>query len=190
MNYPKFDTPADDSRVNLDDLIQTLNVEKDQIGDPDAGFQEPVPMPGVKKILTPEEEAKISRETAMAAGEQIATLVDNGSRTLCGFIGGQKDDKYRMSAGQRRDLSESYTRMAMHYGFSGANPLVESLLLTVIILGPKFREAFSDRKMKRIIEEQERQALEQEKMRADIQKLQSMAEIQKLNQEVNGQPGS
>ena len=117
-----------ESRMSLDDYISNMNIEKDNIGPlPGADPRPPVPMPGVAKVLSPEEEAKFSADTAAAAGEQLAALVDNGSRALCGIIGSNKEDKYRMSAGQRRDLTDSYGRLAQHYGFSGAAPAAEVL---------------------------------------------------------------
>lgn len=176
-------TPAlIDSRVTLDDFIKNMSIDKDETGfNTNLEIRSPVPMPGRERILTPEEQAKLSEDTAAAAGDQLAGLVDNGTRALCGIIGSEKDDKYRISAGQRRDLADSYGRIAKHYGFSGANPLIEGILLTFIILAPKFKEAFSDRKMKKIEEEQQRQADEQRKMAAEIASLKAKAEIQKMN---------
>jgi len=172
-----------DSRISLDDFISKMSIDKDEIGPPpgsETTAPRPiVPMPGVPKILSEEEQQQLSEDTAAAAGDQLAGLVDNGSRALCGIIGGNKDDKYRISAGQRRDLSDSYGRIAKHYGFSGANPLIEGILLTFIILAPKFKEAFGDRKMKKLEEEQQRQAEEQRRMSAEIASLKAKAEIEK-----------
>lgn len=187
MPLPEHTAAPIDSKISLDDFIGEMNIDKDIIGPPPGSEErEPVPMPGVRRPLSPEEEAKISADTAKAAGEQLAALVDNGSRALCGIIGGAKEDKYRMSAGQRNDLADSYGRVAEHYGFSGANPLVEALLLTFIILTPKFKEAFTDRKMKKLEEEQERQDKEQKRMQADIALIQSKMKLEELNKSANG----
>lgn len=179
--------PPVDTRLSLDDFINNMNIDKDEIGPPPGTEnREPVPMPGREHILSPEEQAKLSVDTANAAGEQLAALVDNGSRALCGIIGSAKDDKYRISAPQRRDLADSYGRVAAFYGFSGANPLVEALLLTFIILTPKFKEAFTDRKMKKLEDEQTRMATEQVKMQAEIANLKAKAEIIKMQADERG----
>lgn len=184
MPFPTATTP--DSRLSLDDLIAQNNVDKEEFETQPETRRDPVPMPGVPKVLTAEEQAKVSAETAAAAGEQIAGLVDNGARALCGMIGQEKDDKYRISSGQRHDLADSYGRVAEHYGFSGANPVFEAILLTFIIFTPKFRDAFQDRKIKRIEAEQQRQADEIRRQQLEINRLKAQSEINELKHNQDG----
>ena len=193
MGYPTEVTgsapiapPAFNSRLSFEDMLDKMNVDKQEFEQPE-GFasREPVPMPGVRKILTPEEEANISLDSANEAGEQLAGLVANGSGTLCSMIGGEYTSKYSISASKRNDLKKSYSRVALHYGFGGANPLFEAVLLTLIILFPLFKSAFEDRKIKKVREEQERQAQEQIRLKARQNQMQAELEALKTEKEIN-----
>jgi hypothetical protein len=162
-----------DSQMSLDDFIATASIDKDTHGftETDTDTRPIVPMPGQRKILNPEEQARLSEETSMEAGDQFAIMADNLNRTICAMIGGEKDEKYKIASGQRRDLAGSYGRIAKHYGFGAANPLVEGIMLTGLIFIPKYREAFADKRINALVKEQEKQKAEISKMKADFEQM-------------------
>lgn len=163
--------------MSLDELIAELAGEKIEYQ------QEPieVPMPGpVPGVNYDEKHKEMTRETAEAAGKQIAGLVVSGSEMLCGFIGKEKASKYSITAGQRRDLSEAYAEVAEYYGMGTTNPVFNAIMLTIIILSVPFKEAFSDRRVKKIEEEQQRQA---DELRRQNEELRMLAERQKIYEE-------
>lgn len=169
-----------DSEMSLDDFIKNASIDKDTHGftDVNPDTRPVVPMPGQRRILNPEEQARLSEETSLEAGEQFATMADNLNRTICAMIGGEKDEKYKIASGQRRDLAGSYGRIAKHYGFGAANPLVEGIMLTGLIFIPKYREAFADKRINALVKEQEKQKAEISKMKADF-------EAMKLREQIN-----
>lgn len=184
-----------DSQLSLDEFIIQASVDKDEIGNPFPGSETqpqrtPVRMPGQRRVLSPEEEAKLSAETASAAGEQFATMADNLNRTLCSLIGGEKDEKYKISSGQRRDLSESYGRIAKHYGFGTTNPLFEGIFLSVLIFAPKYREAFQDKRYKALQDEQEKQKQEMIRMKSDLELIKIREQIKTADNATTTEPAN
>ena len=179
MPLPTATAPAGNRNISLDDLMNEMSIDRQEFETP-GSYMEPVPMPGDRDKIDPEAGEKVSAETARAAGEQIANLVTNGSGAICGFIGSEKAEKYKVSAAQERDLSASYAKVAAHYNIQGTNPIFAAILLTIIILAPYFKTAFKDReKIKELEEEQATQAAEQRSQRsAQIQLAADMAKIQ------------
>ncbi len=179
MALPKA-VPQTDLRaqLSLDELINELNTPRQEFETPEpVEPREPVPIPGDRSKIDPFAAEQVSAETARAAGVQIATLVVNGSQALCGFIGNERSEKYKVSSPQQHDLAESYAKVAAYYNMSETNPVLAAVILTLIILAPPFRDAFSDRRMKKIEEdqklieaEQKRQAIEMLRMREIMEK--------------------
>jgi len=180
--------PNDDPRsaLSLDELINELNTPRQEFQIPEPADREPVPIPGDRSKIDPEAAERVSSETAAAAGAQIAGLVVNGSQALCGFIGGEKSEKYKVSAAQQRDLADSYAKVAAYYNMSETNPVLAAVILTLVILAPGFKDAFSDRRMKKLEEEQKR--LEQEQKRQALEMI-KMREIMDRQENLhNGTP--
>lgn len=172
-------TPTDNrAALSLDELISELNTPRQEFEPaPNAEPRPEIPLPGDRSKIDPEAGEKISAETTAAAGKQIAGLVVNGSQALCGFIGGEKGEKYKVTKSQENDLADSYAKVAAHYNMSETNPIIAAVILSLVILGPGFKDAFSDRRIKKLEEEQKliqaeqkRQALEMLKMRDFIEK--------------------
>ena len=164
--------PSERRPMSMDELIAQMNSPRQEFEIPvPAEPREPVPIPGDRSKIDPFAEEKVSQETAAAAGRQIAGLVVNGTQALCGLIGGEKSEKYKATASQQRDLADSYAKVAAFYNMSEANPVLAAVILTIVILAPGFKDAFSDRRMKKIEEEQKRQSEEQSRQRAEMEYL-------------------
>ena len=174
--------PTTDNRANvsLDELINELNTPRQEFETPPPSEpRHPVPLPGDRSKIDPEAAERVSAETAAAAGAQIAGLVTNGTQALCAFIGGEKSDKYKISAAQQRDLAESYAKVAEHYNMSETNPVLAAVILSLVILGQPLRDAFSDRRIKKVEEEQQR--LDQEQKRQALEMLRMRDLLDKEN---------
>jgi len=177
-------TTATDSRpaLSYEELISELNTPRQEFEPaPGATDREPVSMPGDRSKIDPNGAEKVSAETAAAAGKQIAGLVVNGSQALCGFIGGEKGEKYKVTKAQESDLAESYAKVAAHYNMSETNPMIAAVILSLVILGPGFKDAFSDRRIKKLEEEQQLIQAEQKRQAIEMQKMRDFIEKEKAN---------
>jgi len=143
---------------SLDDLISELQTPRQDLKPPLEPGQEgnqPVQpsggIPGAAPGWLPESPVEqISDETARAAGEQIAGMLDYGSSTVCGLISGEDSGKYKFSAGEKRDLTTAYAAVAKKYSFSGADPVLWAVILTLLVVGPNIKEAFQDRRINKL----------------------------------------
>ena len=156
---------------NLDEIMQELNIEKQK-------FDPPAPPPGStsgEASAAPGsfnfEPEPMSREEAERAGERAAILADS----LLSVVGmtiakEERSDKYKASPGELQDLSKAWGDVSEHYSFK-VNPLLNITLLNMMIYGPKMMQAANDRKLKKIQEEQARQALIQEEQARQLKQM-------------------
>jgi len=177
-------TTATDSRpaLSYEELISELNTPRQEFEPaPGATDREPVSMPGDRSKIDPNGAEKVSAETAAAAGEMYASWAVNGTAGLCSIIGDEKGDKYKPSKAQEKDLANSYAKVAAYYNISDGNPLVGAIILSTVILGPSFRDALSDRKMKKLEEEQQLIQAEQKRQAIEMKKMRDFIEKEKAN---------
>jgi hypothetical protein len=181
-------TPEPRAALSLDELINELNTPRQEFKTPENSERAPVPLPGDRSKIDSEAAERVSAETASAAGVQIAGLVTNGSQALCGFIGGEKSEKYKISAAQQRDLADSYGKVAAYYNMSETNPVLAAVILSLVILGPQFREAFSDRRIKKLEEDNKRIEAEQKRQALEMLRMREIIDQEKAKNLHNGTP--
>ncbi|MBV5346804.1 hypothetical protein JZU46_01080 [bacterium] len=185
-------TQTGSRRLSMDELLQEMENPRQQFDNPGSDFAPPppqIPMPGDPIRAAENAEIKTD-ETFRAAGESFASMACSGTAGLCSFIGDEKASKYRIPAAQEGDLAKSYTKVARHYNMASTNPVFEAALLTLVILGPSFKDAFSDKRIKALEKEQKeaevRQRnfqieLEQQRIRiAEMEKIQTDGNLQKV----------
>lgn len=181
MLQPSFSiTPETRRAISMDELINTMNTPRQEFEyTPPAEPREQVPIPGDRSKIDPEAENKFSAETARKAGEQIAELIVTGTAGACSLIGDEKATKYKPSKGEENDLAKVWARVAEYYGWAESNPILQAVIVTGAIVIPPFRDSFADRRMKKIEEEQKRQADEQTRILADMER---------MREQINSQP--
>jgi hypothetical protein len=178
-------------RMSMDELLQEMENPRQQFDNPGSEFQpppDPVRMPGDPLRAAENAELK-SDETFRAAGESFASMACSGTAGLCSFIGSEKSSKYSIPKSQESDLAKSYSKVARHYNLASTNPLFEAALLTLVVLGPSFKDAFSDKRIKALENEAKESQIRQENLRLEIeQQRQRIDEIDKLKSDATQQP--
>lgn len=148
------------NKLSLDELIADMSHDRQHFDQPE---RPEVPLPGDREKIDPEAGEKLSWETARTIGEEWASYAVNGTKGGCALISGEKAEKYSTPKPQEAELAKSYAKVAAHYNIAPANPIWNAAFLSLIILGPQFRTALQDKRLKEIEQEQQRQAEEQQR---------------------------
>ena len=103
----------------------------------------------------------VSPERARRTGERIARLIDTGFSFAAAGLIAKSGKQYKAAPADLSDIADAWGEVAQEHNIS-LGPEWTLVVLYLMVYGPLLKEAFDDRRLRLVEEEQERQRLVQE----------------------------